>query len=180
MREKNGEISMQSPVTADFTMKMAAYNRWMNQKIYEACAAVPDAERKEDRGALFGSVHGTLNHLLFGDLAWFGRFHDGAPRGGVSRPEDEVHDNFDELRRARFALDAEIEDWAASLSTEWLVAPFTFESMVDGNTRTAPAWTMVVHMFNHQTHHRGQLTTLFNQMGVDIGATDLTFMPEKI
>jgi len=170
---------MQSPVTADFTQKMAAYNRWMNKKIYEASALMTDADRKADRGAFFGSVHGTLNHLLFGDLAWFGRFHDGAPRGGVTRPADEVHDNFDDLRRARWALDAEIENWAASLSIEWLASPFTFESMVDGNTRTAPAWTMVVHMFNHQTHHRGQLTTLFSQMGVDIGATDLTFMPEQ-
>ncbi|MBL4719597.1 MAG: damage-inducible protein DinB [Alphaproteobacteria bacterium] len=165
-------------MTADYAIRMAAYNRWMNEKIYESCTSLNDVARKEDRRAFFSSIHGTLNHLLFGDLAWFGRFRDGAPRGGVTSPDNQLYEDFDELRRARAALDAEIEEWASTLTPEWLSAPFTFESMVDGKTRTASAWKLVVHMFNHQTHHRGQLTTLLSQAGVDIGTTDLTFMPE--
>jgi uncharacterized damage-inducible protein DinB len=55
--------------------------------------------------------------------------------------------------------------------------PFTYTSKVDGRTRTLPTWVLVVHLFNHQTHHRGQLTTLLNQLGCDPGSTDLPFMP---
>ena len=53
---------------------MARYNRWMNERLYALCAGLDDDERKRDRGAFFGSIHGTLNHLLWGDRMWLGRF----------------------------------------------------------------------------------------------------------
>ena len=70
---------MISPVHA---RTMAAYNAWMNERLYELCASLPDAERKRDRGAFFKSVHGTLNHLLYGDRAWMSRFTGGTSAGG--------------------------------------------------------------------------------------------------
>ena len=165
---------MQSPLSCAFIVTMAAYNGWMNDRIYALCDSLTDAQRKEDRGAFFGSIHGTLNHLLFGDLAWFGRFKDGAPR--VVRPDVILHEGFAEMRRARQALDREIQAWAPTVDAEWLGAPFRYRSLITGHESERPAWVLVTHMFNHQTHHRGQLTTLLTQFGLDIGVTDLAAM----
>ena len=66
---------------------MAQYNRWMNRKLYAICAEIPDADRKKDLGAFFKSLHGTLNHLLYGDKAWMGRFLNDPFKGGVNGPD---------------------------------------------------------------------------------------------
>jgi uncharacterized damage-inducible protein DinB len=155
---------------------LARYNRWMNQRLYAACAGLDDAQRKQDRGAFFGSIHGTLNHLLVGDTAWMNRF-TGQPLGGL-HARAELHADFRDLRAARERLDAEILDWAAAIRQSWLEADFTYTSMVDGGSHTRPAWQLVTHLFNHQTHHRGQLTTLLFQLGIDPGVTDLPAMPQ--
>ena len=164
---------MISPVQA---RTMAAYNRWMNQRLYALCAGLGDAERKRDRGAFFKSVHGILNHLLYGDRAWMSRFL--GRDLGWKGPADELYGDFDDLRAARDTLDGLIEDWAGRLEEAWLAADFTYTSRIDGRTRTRPAWLLVTHLFNHQTHHRGQLTTLLSQMGVDPGVTDLPWLPQ--
>lgn len=160
--------------TAHYTL-MARYNRWMNEKLYAICADIPDAERKKDRGAFFKSIHGTLNHLLFGDTVWMGRFQN---RNPPTRIIDEMYADFGELRAAREVMDARIIEWTQTLSPVWLAAPFSFTSNVDYKTRTLPAWALVAQLFNHQTHHRGQLTTLLSQYGIDPGVTDVPFMPE--
>ena len=153
---------------------MAAYNRWMNQKLYAICAEIPDEERKANRGAFFQSIHGTLNHLLYGDIAWMGRFTEQPIPSSISQ---ELYADFATLRQVREATDAQIEAWAAELSSEWLNQPFSYTSNVDGETRCLPTWVLVSHMFNHQTHHRGQLTTLLSQLGYDPGITDLPWLP---
>ena len=154
---------------------MGAYNRWMNERLYETCAGLSDNERKRDRGAFFKSIHGTLNHLLYGDRAWMSRFL--GRDLGWNGPADELYAGFEDLRRARAELDRLIEEWAARLEERWLAQDFTYTSRIDGRTRTFPAWLLVTHMFNHQTHHRGQLTTLLSQLGVDPGVTDLPWLP---
>lgn len=88
-------------ITPVHARTMAAYNRWMNERLYELCAGIPDAERKRDRGAFFKSVHGTLNHLLYGDRAWMSRF-TGRDLGWKG-PADELYADFAELRAARRA-----------------------------------------------------------------------------
>jgi uncharacterized damage-inducible protein DinB len=153
---------------------MAQYNGWMNDRLYTLCAGLSDAERRKDRGAFFKSIHGTLNHLFHGDQAWFGRFTD---RPAVAKIGHEFFATFDELRAARKLLDDEIVAWADTLREEWLHAPFTYTSSVDGKTRTLATWVLVMHMFNHQTHHRGQLTTLLMQAGIDPGETDIPWLP---
>jgi uncharacterized damage-inducible protein DinB len=154
---------------------MAEYNRWMNEKVYAACAELPDAERRRDHGAAFGSISGTLNHLLWGDRAWMARFTGRS----VSLPAlgEELYDTFEELRTAREEMDREILAWAEELTPGWLGAPFEFHSRVYDRRWVLPAWTLVVHMFNHQTHHRGQLTTLLHQLGLDPGVTDIPWLP---
>jgi uncharacterized damage-inducible protein DinB len=154
---------------------MAAYNEWMNERLYAHCAALPDEERRRDRGAFFGSIHRTLNHLLLGDQAWMQRFA-GEPVT-MRSPDQQLHEDFDELRAARRALDATIRAWAAALSDADGEARFRFYSVTYKAHRELPTWAMVVQVFNHQTHHRGQLTTLLSQAGVDPGVTDFPWMP---
>lgn len=127
-------------------------------------------------GAFFKSLHGTLNHLLYGDKAWMGRF-TGRSLEGLKIGVD-LYADFDSLRRDRERMDKEILEWASNLNPTWLASTFEFSSMVDGKTRRLPAWVLVTHMFNHQTHHRGQLTTLLKQLGYEPGITDIPFMPE--
>jgi uncharacterized damage-inducible protein DinB len=154
---------------------MADYNAWMNRKLYALAVEIPDAERKKDLGAFFKSLHGTLNHILFADLVFLARFTGTAlPKGAFG---EELHDDFGALRAEREAVDARILDWIGKLDRSSLAEPLTFTSMVDGATRTLPTWVMVTQMFNHQTHHRGQATTLLKQLGHDPGITDIPWLP---
>ena len=154
---------------------MAQYNRWMNERLYECCARIPDAERKRDAGAFFKSIHGTLNHLLLGDKIWLGRFL-GKPFS-VSALSQELHADFRELKVDRAATDRAIDAWAQSLSEQSLAQDIRYVSTVNPKPRCFPLWFAAAHFFNHQTHHRGQLTTLLAQRGADPGVTDLIWLP---
>ena len=162
-------------ITPDWVRMMAAYNAWMNRRLYAQLSELPDEERKAERGAFFGSIHGTLNHLLFGDQAWMARFGVGSPPNG--RIGDILYDGFGELCAAREAMDERILAWADGVDSAWLATPLAYRSAVDGQTRRLPVWVLVSHLFNHQTHHRGQLTTLMSQIGLDPGVTDLPWLP---
>lgn len=162
-------------IDREYCSMLARYNRWMNERLYALCAELDDAERRRDLGAFFRSVHGTLNHLLWADLMWLSRF-TGRPRP-TTRIDEPVHEDFEALCRERVAVDREISEWAGTIDEAWLAAPFTWVSGADRSERTQPAWLLVVHFFQHQTHHRGQLTTLLMQLGRDPGVTDLPWMP---
>jgi len=155
---------------------MAGYNRWMNQKLYEICANISDEERKRDAGAFFKSIHGTLNHLLLADKSWMGRF-TGMPENFKSL-DQELYSDFDALRKEREKQDQAIISWVASLQDSDLGNDLTFTAMTSPMTRTYPLWFVLSHFFNHQTHHRGQVTTLIKQLDIDPGITDLLMLPE--
>jgi uncharacterized damage-inducible protein DinB len=161
--------------TGNYAQLMAEYNRWMNEKVYDACARLPDDERKRHRGAYFDSIHGTLNHILWGDGIWLGRFN------GKSYPtapiREWLYQDFAAMRSARMELDQELQTWAAGVSEEWLREAMTWKSGLYGVTKTHPRWVFVAQMFNHQTHHRGQVTTLLTQLDIDVGITDLPMLP---
>lgn len=155
--------------------RLAAYNRWMNERIFGVCARLSDPARKADRGAFFGSIHGTLNHLLLADRLWMSRFTGTTfTVGGL---DEELFAEFDELRQARAVTDGEIEEWAGALTDEKLAGVLEYTSMMNPEPRRFPMALAVAHFFNHQTHHRGQLTTLLSQLGVDYGVTDLIWLP---
>lgn len=155
---------------------MARYNAWMNNRLFQVCNDIDDTERKRERGAFFGSIHGTLNHFLYGDLASMARF-TGEP-AEVPVLGKWLHDDFEALWTARQALDHRLTVWSSDISEDWMTTLLTYTSQVDSITRTLPSWVLVVHMFNHQTHHRGQVTTLLSQLSMDISSTDIPFMPE--
>lgn len=120
-------------------------------------------------------IHGTLNHLLLADRLWMGRF-TGAPCAVISL-DQELYADFDELRQQRAATDAVIERWAGTLDERDFAGQLHYTSVVSPQPRQIALWLAVTHFFNHQTHHRGQLTTLLSQNGVDPGVTDLMWMP---
>jgi uncharacterized damage-inducible protein DinB len=97
---------------------MARYNQWMNQKLYQICADIPDSKRKENLGAFFKSIHGTLNHLLYGDLAWMGRFL-GQPFT-IIKISEEIYSDFEQLRQKREETDLQIIEWSKNLQPQWL------------------------------------------------------------
>jgi len=170
-----------SPV--DQYQALARYNAWMNEKLYATAARVPDAERRRDAGAFFRSIHGTLNHLLLTDRAWLWRFTGDArvaeSRDAAGRPialggrlDQELYADYDQLRRERARTDADITAFAAALTPERLAAEITYRTTAGVEQRHV-LWWAVSHFFNHQTHHRGQVTTLLKQAGHDPGVTDM-------
>ena len=165
--------------SGNYYQLMADYNQWINQKLYTVCAGLSDEQRKSDRGAFFKSIHGTLNHILWGDRAWLTRFKVHAyPQ---ARMGEDLYADFDQLHAERQAMDAIISQWAGTLRDDWLQQPLTFTSIIDAKTRSAPAWIFVTQLFNHhQTHHRGQVTTLIKQFGVDPGVMDIPWLPGAI
>lgn len=161
--------------TGNYATLMAEYNQWMNQKLYSVCSEIPDDKRKADLGAFFKSIHGTLNHLLWADRIWLRRL-TGEPFV-VGNLGADLFSDFEVLRVERNTLDEFILVWAKSLRDEWLSSEYTFTSVQDGKTRRGPAWVFVTQIFNHQTHHRGQITTLIKQLGFDPGVTDIPWLP---
>ena len=157
-------------ITPEYCQLMARYNRWMNEKLYALCAQIPDEERKRDRKAFFGSLHGTLNHLLLGDRGWLGRFN-GEPWPFQSHGQ-ELYADFAELRRERVKTDVDLDAFVAALTPQRIDAPFTYRN-VAGEEFSHPLGPALVHLFNHQTHHRGQVSTLLSQLGIDPGVTDV-------
>ncbi len=163
----------------DYARTMSRYNRWMNEKLYAACADLSNEVRKQDRAAPFGSIHGTLNHLLLADRVWLARFTGVTVPGdfigpGIRSLDQELFADFDDLRKERALTDEEILNWVNGLTQERLAAPLVY--MRAGQKQEAPLWWAVAHVFNHQTHHRGQVTALLTQHGVDPGVTDLFAM----
>ena len=164
---------------------LARYNTWMNERLYAIAATIADADRRRDLGAFFGSVHGTLNHILLADRAWLGRFtgdpalwksYDDAGREIVVRTLDqELYTDFTTLRREHATTGAALAAWIDALDEAQLGETLRYRTGA-GEACAHPLWQAVTHLFNHQTHHRGQLTTLFRQLGVDPGVTDFAVM----
>jgi len=161
---------------------MADYNRWMNEQLYALAAPLGEAALREDRGAFFGSLFGTFSHILVADIIWLKRFA-GLPGCGawlarlVDLPWPKALDempcaDFAALRKQRDWLDALIVDWVATLTATDLDTVLDYKNMkgVPGHRRFG---SLLLHFFNHQTHHRGQITTLLSQAGVEVGVTDL-------
>ena len=165
-------------ITPGYIQKMAAYNAWINEGIYAACAGLSDGDRTRDRGAFFGSIHATLNHLLWGDQVWMHRLAGtDKPAAGTIAESVNQYADFDELARQRVAVDRAITAWAETVDPLWLETEQRWFSSSAGREMSNPNWVLVTHMFNHQTHHRGQVHCMLTQCGVETPTTDLPFAP---
>jgi uncharacterized damage-inducible protein DinB len=163
-------------IDADWCRLMAAYNTEMNRRVYAAAASIPDAARKADQGAFFGSLHATLNHLLWADRMWMSRFADWPrPEGGIPG-STALYAEFAALRAAREEADAAIEAWAGQVTAAWLAEELVWFSGATDRELRRHRWITVTHLFNHQTHHRGQAHALLTREGARTGDTDLPFI----
>jgi uncharacterized damage-inducible protein DinB len=174
------------PTREDIVL-LASYNASMNTRLYAAAATLPKDALAADRGAFFGSIMGTLNHIVAGDTIWLRRFM-GHPTSFVSlqamadipAPSGLAYiysDDLDTLLAHRKQLDAIIEAFAAEVTDSDLAQVLTYKNS-RGECRKHFG-SLLLHLFNHQTHHRGQATTLLSQAGVDVGVTDLLeWIPE--
>ena len=166
---------------------LARYNRWVNQRLCDACETLTDEERKRDRGAFFSSIHRTLNHLVVADQIWLRRFARCGLDNGIaldslnatvldlpdgSRLDTLLFDDWQALRAKREQLDTAIEVWVADMPDGYPQFIMHYSNS-KGVQRAHPAWQAMTHFFNHQTHHRGQTSTLVTQAGGEIGSTDL-------
>lgn len=165
-------------ISVAYVRTMAHYNTWQNRNIYGAAAQLNDTQRKEDRGAFFGSIHATLNHLLWADQMWLMRF------GAAPRPRAETitegltqFQDWDTLAAERTRFDAHIQSWADKLDPTALEGDLMWFSGSAGREMSTPKMLAVTHLFNHQTHHRGQVHALLTGFGIKPGVTDLPFGP---
>jgi uncharacterized damage-inducible protein DinB len=168
---------------------MARYNLWMNDKLLVAAARLTAGQLVTERQAFFGSILGTLNHLLVGDIIWLKRFstHPAgfSALGQISALPDPQNlreascASLEQLAPVRRMVDQAIFDWAAGLYEADLDVTLNYVNMAGVNA-TRDFHALLVHFFNHQTHHRGQTTTLLSQAGVDVGTTDLIALVEDL
>jgi uncharacterized damage-inducible protein DinB len=167
-------------ITSSFVRTMAAYNLKMNRQLYEAAGRLSDAERRAPRGAFWGSIHGTLVHILWGDSQWMSRF-DGWPRPAVPiKQSDRFVEGWEEVCAAREKADADIVRWAGNIDDAWLGDDLVWWSGAAQREIRAPKRLLVTHFFNHQTHHRGQAHALLTAAGQETGDTDLFLLVPQI
>ena len=168
---------------------MADYNQWMNQKTYEAVSAMAPEALHEDKGAFFGSIFASLNHICVADTLWLKRFSAAlqqyeayAPIVALAMPESLdvfLANNFNDLKDRRVLLDEALLELASLLTDDELLQPISYQNS-KGVTANKTLFNLLMHLFNHQTHHRGQITTLLSQSGIDIGITDLVFIQPNV
>lgn len=164
-------------LTPDYVKMMARYNAWQNESLLAAADTLDDAARRLDRGAFFGSVHGTLCHILWADRLWLSRFGRGeAPQQSIAQSVFLIAD-WPALCAARRAMDALIADWAGGLTPADLEGDLGWYSGAMGRDMARPRALLVVHVFNHATHHRGQVHAMLTAAGARPDDTDLPFMP---
>lgn len=161
---------------------LAEYNQWMNLKVYESAGRMSREDLTADRGAFFSSVLGTLNHIVVADIIWLKRFatHPSCESllpDFVDLPipaslDHILYDDFEALSERRYWLDDQIIKWTGALTADDLNFVLSYRNTkgIAANKRFA---SLLLHFFNHQTHHRGQVSTLLSQVGEDVGVTDL-------
>lgn len=166
---------------------LAEYNRVMNQKFYAVAASLPEQALYANKGAFFGSIFGTLTHIAVGDTVWLKRIAEALPECEALNPvrampypealDAKLEPTFEALTSKRIALDEIFERFAATIDEADLVRGLRYRTM-KGVEFNKEIFCVLMHVFNHQTHHRGQVSTLFSQLGVDVGVTDLAvFIP---
>jgi len=151
--------------------RLARYNSWANGHVYDACSGLTQQALDAKRTAFFPSITATLNHLLVADRLWMSRLL----ADPVAMPLDTIlFDAFDDLRAARMKQDQAIIDFTSTLTVDVIASDLTYQSVTAG-AYTMPRDLVLAHMFNHQTHHRGQLSSMLLEAGAKPLEIDLIY-----
>ncbi len=153
--------------------RLAAYNRWANQTLYEAVGKLSAQAFAAQRAGFFPSLGKTLNHILVGDTVWMGRL-DGTGAPGITSLDQALHADFAPLAKARAAMDDRIVAFADGLSEQRLGETLTYRNMAGEAMETAID-QVLTHFFNHQTHHRGQAHAMLSSTEVKPPVLDLIY-----
>lgn len=161
---------------------LAEYNKLMNQRIFSSASQLPDEELKKNCSAFFGSILGTLNHIMVGDIVWLKRFSEHSSSrcsllyiSDIDKPkslDSILFDDLESLKNEREKIDKVIIQWVRSLSDTDFSSYISYSSM-GGKLFKKKCSSLICHLFLHQVHHRGQVTTLLSQAGISFGDTDL-------
>lgn len=163
----------------EYVLTMARYNMWQNESLLAAADGIPAAERMKDRGAFFGTIQKTLSHVFWGDMIWMNRFaRTPAPDGSIADSTDFIT-TWEQYLIDRAAFDQTILEWAHEVVPQWFEGDLSWYSGAIGRQVTKPKKMLVVHLFNHQTHHRGQVHAMLTAAGARPDDTDVPFMPER-
>ena len=159
---------------------MSAYTVWQNHSIYNAADTLTDEERQCDRGAFFGSIHATLNHLLWADQRWLHRL-SGTPNPAQPDVPNSVreHETWEALKTARVFTDKAFIDWSMAVTEEELAGDLSWYSANDQTQLVRPKWTVVCHVYNHGTHHRGQVHAMLTAAGAKPDDTDVLYLKSE-
>jgi uncharacterized damage-inducible protein DinB len=167
-------------ITPAYVQGFARYNQWQNRSLYREAGLLDDAARKRDRGAFFDSIHGTLCHLFWGDTIWMSRFVDWPTPDVAGSDSSTWFNDWDSMAAARVTFDAKLIDWAESVEQGWLESEMTWTSSINPEEQSGGVAKLLVHFFNHQTHHRGQVHAMLTGAGRAPDDTDIIFMPKDM
>ena len=166
-------------INKGYVLMMARYNAWQNKQIMDIVKVMDEAALHVDHKAFFGSIMGTLNHILWGDQIWMSRFCSDVAAPTVPGPECKTYmATLGEWQAERFRLDGRMRIWGQTMSNLDLAGDLVWNDTASGEERHRLRAMCIAHMFNHQTHHRGQVHAMLTASGVDAPVTDIIFMPE--
>lgn len=164
-------------IDARYVQVMARYNAWQNKQLCASFETLSEDALREDRRAFFGSIFATANHILWADRAWLARLGVGEMPEGV---HTELTPDLSFWITERRKTDAQILAWSETLDAEILASEVPWHSVMMGQDFRTPYAVCVVHLFNHATHHRGQIHAMLTAAGATAPTTDLPFMPEAV
>ncbi|MEP2890896.1 DinB family protein [Tateyamaria sp.] len=165
-------------IEAGYVRLMTRYNAWQNRQLKEMLGGMDDAALRVDRGAFFGSIMGTLNHILWADMLWMNRFDPRIPAPDQGSDHLSVTPTFAVWGAERFRLDGAFRMWADTLRSIDLKEQIAWYSVTAKSAMQASKEMCVIHLLNHQTHHRGQVHAMMTAAGLKAPVTDLVFLPE--
>lgn len=165
-------------ITPGHPQFMARYNSWQNTSLVTAASALSDDERREDRGAFFRSIAETFAHILWADRMWLSRFDACEAPEGVGIDDSTNLIAWEDFVTARQDTDQILIRWADGLTDQDLTGDLSWYSGAMGRDMSKPRWRIITHMFNHATHHRGQIHAMLTQAGQKPDDTDIPFTPQ--
>ncbi len=160
----------------EYFATLARYHRWATARLLDALAPLNDEDYRRDTGLFFHSIHGTLNHLVVTDGLWFARFAEG--RSPVIAHDDEASPDRAEVARLLREAVARWHGFVATIPRTRYDERFDYRTM-RGSDVSLPFAATLGHVFNHGTHHRGQITAAISGLGAKTPELDLVYMLQE-